>query len=357
MIKLRIREFIDLARVKFSDDTIIDRSGLTSHELNRLRTFKGKNLPLDLVGKLWRFLVEHRIEGWEDLPGGLFELEDPDLFSTLVRPKEVITVNGVRRMKGDGDFQSAQDSQLIGNLIHRLTIEGMQQVPVMDQVLVDTWPRCDDWNFDEISKNALAKYSSLQKNRRESLHVFVGTIKSNPAIEKVIAECFRNAIAFKSEDDVELPGDRSCPFYMCYREADKKPSSAISGTRLASTMPKSEPGFYYEDEQGIWQHLPCDRDHDAAVVFYRINEIKDTIDMVMGGFTAEATGYLAEYLRTAKKTTFWPPTYTDINQQIGLFMVKFTGRNAESRDTEVIPVSRGIESRVIKIRAYNRVAK
>ena len=107
----------------------------------------------------------------------------------------------------------------------------------------------------------------------------------------------------------------------------------------------------YEDENGIWQHLPYDRYNDAAVVFYRINEIRNSIDLVMGGFTADATGYLAEYLRTTEKSAFWPPTYSDINQQIGIFMIRFTGRSNGVLDTEVIPVGeQAIEKRVIKIR-------
>ena len=240
-IRTRLRDFIDLARLRFSNKVIAQESGLTVQQLKKLRCWKGKNLPLDLIEKLCQFLIEHQIGDWRALPGALFEFEDPDLFSTLVRLKEVITINGVRHDLGVGDFQAYQDSQLLGNLIHRLTMKGMRQVPVMDQVPIDTWPISKGWDFDVISKRALAKYAELQKDRRNSLHAFVGTIKSNPAIEPVIVSCFKNAVPFNSEDQVTLPGHRPCPVFMCYRKEDKQPPSAISGKKLSAGFEEVSP--------------------------------------------------------------------------------------------------------------------
>lgn len=358
-IRVRARKYIDRARNRFTMREIAEKSGLALPQLVSLRSdyLDSQTIPKAHLEALCQFLVDHRIDGWEELPSGFFEFEDPHLFAALARQENVITVVGVRNDLEVGDFLSAQDSQLQNNVLHRMTKEGfnMNLVQVMDQVTVETWPMRKGWNFDEISKNATLKYEELQKQEGDYLHFYSGTVKSNPAIELVIAGGFKDTEAFKSQDDVMSPSDRSCPFYMCYRKEDKKPTSAISGTRLCAEQPKTAPGFYYEGENGQWRHLPYDAEHDAAIVYYRINRVRNAVDLVMGGFTATATGYLANFVRTADENAFWPPTHRDVNLQIGMFMVQFTKPARGQLKTDVISLSdQALERRIQRVRVRDK---
>jgi hypothetical protein len=128
---------------------------------------------------------------------------------------------------------------------------------------------------------------------------------------------------FVSQDDVEKASERSCPFFLRYRDRDPHPPACSAGKQLSKTEKSTEPGLYYETADGSWAFAGgAVPGRDAALVFYIFRESLGRLEMVLSGFSGRATRLLARTL-AHRAEDFWPPTFHENYLQVGAYLVQY----------------------------------
>ena len=147
-------------------------------------------------------------------------------------------------------------------------------------------------------------------------------MKSNPVVEIVLASAFGGE-PYQSQDNVAKASDRTCPFFLRYRDNDPHPPALSAGLRLSQTEKADHPGLYYEQADGTWAFAggPT-KGQDAALVFYIFRESLGRLEMVLSGFSGRATRLLARTL-AHRAEDFWPPIFHENYQQVGAFIVQY----------------------------------
>ncbi len=187
----------------------------------------------------------------------------------------------------------------------------------------------------ETSETAIERarqvYDDFGKSRQEKALVCLGSMKSNPVAELVMAAAF-DCEPFQSQDNLARAAERACPLFLRYRDRDPHPDSCWGGTRLAGDIETSAPGIYYEQADGTWAHCGSDESgQDVAFVFYVNCEPQGWMEMVVGGFSGRATRLLAKTL-SSRAEHFWPPTFSAFGKQFGAYIVKYSlPREADHR--------------------------
>ena len=239
----------------------------------------------------------------------------------------------------DVSFVVASDSVLLGELLNGVTTLGgtaklrndngnianvstdsLPQPEHLKQSLVWSPGQAED---AEVARRAKSVYDGFSDSKGDKALVGIGSTKSNPVVEIVLARAF-NCDPFVSEDDIEASNLRSVPFFMRYRDNDPHPGSCIAGMNLSKQEKDLKAGIYYEDATGKWVRCGSDKAREeVAFVFYVHRESQGRLEMVMGGFSGRATRLLARALAT-RAEDFWPPVYEAQGLQIGAFIVQFT---------------------------------
>jgi hypothetical protein len=179
----------------------------------------------------------------------------------------------------------------------------------------------------ESSETAIERarqvYDDFGKSRQEKALVCLGSMKSNPVAELVMASAF-DCEPFQSQDGLARVSERACPLFLRYRDRDPHPESCWGGMRLAGDVETSAPGIYYEQADGTWAHCGSDESgQDVAFVFYVNCEPQGWMEMVIGGFSGRATRLLAKTL-SSRAEHFWPPTFSAFGKQFGAYIVKYS---------------------------------
>lgn len=201
-------------------------------------------------------------------------------------------------------------------------------------------------------------YDDFGKSRQEKALVCLGSMKSNPVAELVMAAAF-DCQPFQSQDGLARAAERACPLFLRYRDRDPHPDSCWGGTRLAADVETSAPGIYYEQADGTWAHCGSDESgQDVAFVFYVNCEPQGWMEMVVGGFSGRATRLLAKTL-ASRAEHFWPPTFSAFGKQFGAYVVKYSlPRESDHRqdllrtdvhiDPTIIPLDAAVFQRRLK---------
>jgi hypothetical protein len=214
----------------------------------------------------------------------------------------------------------------------------------------------------ETSETAIERarqvYDDFGKSRQEKALVCLGSMKSNPVAELVMAAAF-DCQPFQSQDASARASERACPLFLRYRDRDPHPDSCWGGTRLAADVQTSAPGIYYEQADGTWAHCGSDESgQDVAFVFYVNCEPQGWMEMVVGGFSGRATRLLAKTL-SSRAEHFWPPTFSAFGKQFGAYIVKYSlPKEADHRqdllrtdvhiDPTIIPLDAAVFQRRLK---------
>jgi hypothetical protein len=195
-------------------------------------------------------------------------------------------------------------------------------------------------------------YQSFSEAAGDKALVCLGSNKSNPVVETLVAASF-GCEPFVSQDTIASSSKRNCPIFLRYRDIDPQFTSCFGGMRLAQNQASNKPGIYYEKADGNWGCCEWDAaKHDAAFVIYVHRESQGRMEMALGGFSGRATRLLARLL-ARRGDEFWPPVYSDEGLQIGVFVVKFTlpTHPVEDRglvggephaDDQIIPLDGGV---------------
>jgi hypothetical protein len=325
---------------------ICEYTGLDRHQVAALLKNEVKYIPLDALSKLCAYLIERGFAKADELPGRLFGVEPERFWELIARRRRLELCLGVRRGDSntlDDAWVVASDSVLLGELLNgATTLGGTRQHAERDDA--ERQPAAEPttserpqpeylrqslvWSpgqasLDECREMASSIYQSFSDAAGDKALVCLGSNKSNPVVETLVAYSF-GCEPFVSQDTLANATKRSCPIFLRYRNDDPHFTSCFGGTRLSKSQASNKPGIYYETPGGDWACCPWEANkHDAAFVIYVHRESQGRMEMALGGFSGRATRLLARLL-ARRSDDFWPPVYADEGLQIGAFLVKFT---------------------------------
>ena len=326
---------------------IVEYTGLDRHQVASLLKNEAKYIPLEALSRLCDYLVEHGYASAEELPGALFAVKPEHFWELLARRRKLEICVGVRRPDGNDAPETAwvvaSDAVLMGEVLNGVTTLGgtdklartqgnSRELPSHPELLKQTlvWsPGAVE--MEEAIKRSSDVYRSFTSTSGDKALICLGSVKSNPIVEMVIADTF-HAEPFVSQDGVEKATDRKCPFFLRYRDRDPHIPCASAGVQLSKTEEAKEPGIYYENEKGKWEYVGS---QDAALVFYIYRESLGRLEMVLSGFSGRATRLLARSLAN-RGEEFWPPVYQANYQQIGAFIVQYDQSTEESSPDDIL---------------------
>jgi hypothetical protein len=354
---------------------ICDYTGLDRHQISSLLKNEAKYVPLAALSRICDYLVKHGFADADRLPGALFAVEPENFWELLARRKRLELCLGVRADEAwaEGSWVVASDSLLLGRLLNGVSTLGgtahYQPEPLGDtgmkwpgepaEVPPPPPPHPDDLEQshvwapgqkpdDEVQTRAKEVYGKFEAVSGDKALLGLGSIKSNPLIELMVAQTF-DCTPFESQDSLDRPADRTCPFYLRYRD-DRlpHPDSCHGGLELSRSQPSRSPGIYYELPDGNWECCPWDDNRlEPAMVFYIYRESQGRLEMVLGGYTGRGTRLLAKTLET-RAQEFWPPTYQQQGVQMGAFIIQYTLRE-QAKDRNFLEMPPAATPRVIPI--------
>jgi len=354
---------------------IVEYTGLDRHQVAALLKNEVKYIPMKALSRLCDYLIEYGYVSADQLPGALFAVEPEHFWELLARRRRLEMCVGVRTHESAGQHEGAwvmaSDSVLLGELLngvstlggtakHQMSIHAagslMPQPEHLKQSLVWSPGQVVD---EHIIARARDVYEQFTGPGSDKALICLGSIKSNPVAELIVASAF-GCTPFQSQDDIADPTQRGCPFFLRYRATDPHPASCCAGLQRSSRQSSESPGYYFETANGKWRYCGWDQpEHDPALVFYIHRESQGRLEMVLGGFSGRATRLLAKTL-ASRAEGFWPPVYSKHGIQVGAFIVQyiFASDAADQRDllrtdlvaeTKIIPLNSQVLARRLDI--------
>jgi len=348
---------------------ICDFTGLDRHQVSALLKNESKYVPLESLSKICDYLVEHGFATADQLPGALFAIEPENFWELLAGRRRLEICLGVRVDESwpEGAWVVASDSLLMGRLLNSVTTLGgtakyrqtmPTAVPATTPVSAPL-PHPEEFRQtmvwapgqrpdEECEGRAWDAYNEFDAVTGDKAIVGLGSCKSNPLIEIMVANTF-GVPAFKSEDGIADVKDRTCPFFLRYRQ-DRlpHPPSLQGGTEIAANLKSDVAGIYYEKKDGSWACCKWDeKKSESAIVFYTYREAQGRLEMVLGGFTGRGTRLLSRTLAN-QADSFWPPTYQGHGLQVGAFIVEYSLRPREAQTHIPAPPS-SATTKIIRI--------
>ncbi|MEC9093784.1 MAG: helix-turn-helix transcriptional regulator [Planctomycetota bacterium] len=323
--------------------SIVEYTGLDRHQVAALLKNEVKYIPLKALSRLCDFLIEHGHCSADKLPGALFSIEPENFWELLARRNRLQLSLGVRHEveqdSPDQCYVVASDSVLLGEILNGVTTLGgtahfkesgmmntegsSNHVPRPEHVKQSLVWSPGQAEPEEVIDRARSVYDDFSESSSDKALVCIGSTKSNPVVELVLASAF-GCDPYETQDNVEKASDRKVPFFLRYRDQDPQPASCVGGTQLSQSEKAEFPGIYYEDSSGKWTHVSWDGPgQDAAFVFYIHRESHGRLEMTLGGFSGRGTRLLANTL-ARRGEDFWPPVYEGQGIQVGAYIIQYT---------------------------------
>ncbi len=331
---------------------IAEHTELERHTVAALLYNEAQYVSLNALGKICDYLIEHEGVRPELLPGELLGRPPHRFFDMLARERLQFCL-GVRRVPQwpGRRYVMATDARLQGAILSRIPWFGVYPGhvstgighPIPEPRLIpephlvpappfrrgEERPRSKhEWKGVRIEAQRF--YEAFDQNPDHVALISLGSVKANPVVSISLGRTF-GVEPHTSQDSVEHVADRKCPIYFRYRtephptqQQDPQPPCCCGGVRLARDTPAERAGIYIEQNDGQWKCFPTDGDqHDAAFVFYVCRPKLSKVELACGGFSGDATGYLAAKLDAIERD-LWPPQYITDKMMVGLFIVDFT---------------------------------
>ncbi|MCA9153662.1 MAG: helix-turn-helix transcriptional regulator [Planctomycetales bacterium] len=350
---------------------IVEHTGLDRHQVSGLLKNQVKYIPFEALSRLCDYLVKKGKVEADKLPGALFAVEPENFWELLGRRKKLELCVGVRQAESQewsgSAWVTASDAVLLGELLNDVSTLGgsakfrrdfeldkdridkdrivRSELEQLNQTLV--WSPSPESSPEVIDRSEKV-YRAFSDAVGDRAMVCIGSTKSNPVVELILAETFGCA-PFESQDAMNRETERSCPIFLRYRDDDPHPASCCSGLSLGRSHNTDQPGIWYETAKGKWACCPCDNQgNDAALVFYIHRESQGRLEMVLAGFSGRATRVLARTLAD-RAQEFWPPVYHDQGLQIGAFIVQYHFPQAENLREEILRTDLQASTEIIKL--------
>ena len=343
--------------------SIVEYTGLDRHQVSALLKNEVKYIPLQALSRLCEYLIEHGHVAPDQLPGALFAVEAEDFWELLARRKRLDLCVGVRcedHHWPETAWVVAADSVLLGELLNGVsTLGGTARHRYSGDGLAKPHPEHLKQSLvwspgqrpqEEVRDRARQVYEEFVTSGGDKALVCIGSVKSNPVAEIVLADAF-GCEPFQSQDNVTSAEERCCPIYIRYRENDPRIESCSGGLQLAGDTPTSTPGIYFETKDGSWQSCHWDKpEQDVAFVFYIHRESQGRLEMALAGFSGRSTRLLAKTLAT-RAQELWPPIYQSHGVQVGAYVVQYTLSAPHDQTRDILRTDLVASTKVIPLDA------
>ncbi len=363
---IRLAEILDFdSKRRGVIKDVCDHTGLERHLVADMLHGKTNSISMKTLTKLCDYLVQHKGIAPETLPGRLFGRGGKEFWEVLAAHRSIDMVYGVRlndpltkekKKPGPEDYiVSGADILLQADLLHGITSaanvsytesvrsdhdEGNSSPGQEDQS--SSLPPSDDAGQSQahrfllrqhfvaspredpspevLLKESQSIYQHYDSRRGDKTLVCLGSVKSNPVTELVLARTF-GVQPFISQDSIPKVAKRDCPVFFLYRKSDAAPPSCCGGEKLASGDGKKKPGIYFETATGKWACCLSTPKQGAALVFFDYYPGRGQLEVVIGGFSGRDTWYVARALSNNARN-FWPPSFSKPDRQIGMFILQ-----------------------------------
>lgn len=315
-----------------------------------------KHIPRNSLSAVCRVLIEDFGIDRDEVARHMFGFAAEDIWSMLAHT-HVDYCLGLRTVNETAEprWTNAYDTMLQGAFLEELFGVGQKRRRGLRQHLVRASNPA--WSQERLAEQTLALYATMRKRKGSRTIASLGSCKSNPISECLIASAF-SAKPFVVPPLPNRPRQRPVPFFLRYRDVDPRVNSCHAGERLAENWLDQGPGIYYETESGEWKCCPTDARNDAAVVLYVHRPTERSVEMVLAGFSGVATGCVARDLNRLSKD-LWPPSLSRNDLKVGAFIVRyeickppsahvdFRPLLPRTRPAEVIPIAANVLCRRI----------
>lgn len=300
---------------------IADFTSIDPRQIRALLNNKLKHIPLDTLSAVCRYLVDELGMAPDEVTRSLFGVEADGLWSMLVNT-HIDYCLGLRNLPQTSEprWVNAYDAMLQAAFLEELFAVGHKHNSGLKQHLVRSYNPAG--NQTSLVQQSSAYYAKLGERKGGRALVCLGSVKSNPLSECVIAAAFGTR-PFTPLKHVNRPS--VCPFFLRYRDDDPHPPSCHAGRQTGGSCPDRGPGIYYETDDGQWEFSPADDLHDVAIVFYLHRPTERSAEMVLAGFSGMATGCIARDLPRLSQR-LWPPQLSHGDLMVGAFVVSYEFR-------------------------------
>jgi hypothetical protein len=345
---------------------IVEYTGLDRHQVAALLKNEAKYIPLEALSRLCDYLIEHGYARAEELPGALFAVTPENFWELLARRSRLEICVGVRKPPdhdtADTAWIVASDSVLAGEVLNGVSTLGGtakalsgkrssgKEVPRIEHLRQSLVWSPGTMSPELVQLRAEDVVQNFADINGDKALVCLGSVKSNPAVDLVLANAF-SCKPFSSQDDVPRASDRSLPFFLRYRDRDPHPPACSAGLRLSKSEKCDEPGLYYEQADGTWAFAGgSSKGNDAALVFYIFRESLGRLDMVLSGFSGRATRLLARTL-AHRAEDFWPPVFHENYLQVGAYIVQYEASDEVDDPADILSTDLMANATVIPLPA------
>lgn len=345
---------------------IVEYTGLDRHQVAALLKNEAKYIPIEALSRLCDYLIEHGYARADELPGALFAVTPENFWEMLARRSRLEICVGVRRPPDDDSADTAwivaSDSVLAGEVLNGVSTLGGtakaitsqkrvgKEVPHIEHLRQSLVWSPGTMSPEQVQSRALGVYEEFSEMGGDKAMVCLGSVKSNPTVELVLANAF-GCDPFVSQDNVTKASERSCPFFLRYRQHDPHPPACSAGMQLSKTEKANDPGLYYEQADGTWAFAGgATPGRDAALVFYIYRESLGRLEMVLSGFSGRATRLLARTL-AHRAEDFWPPIFHENYLQVGAFLVQYEAADEVENSLDILATDTMANASIIQLPA------
>lgn len=346
---------------------IVEYTGLDRHQVAALLKNEAKYIPIEALSRLCDYLIEHGYARAEELPGALFAITPENFWEMLARRSRLEICVGVRRPPDDDSADTAwivaSDSVLAGEVLNGVSTLGgtakaisgkkggsKEMIPHIEHLRQTLVWSPGTMGTEQVQARARSVHDEFCETGGDKAMVCLGSVKSNPTVELVLASAF-GCDPFVSQDDVQKASERACPFFLRYRDRDPHPPACSAGMRLSKTEKAEEAGLYYEQADGTWAFAGgATPGKDAALVFYIFRESLGRLEMVLSGFSGRATRLLARTL-AHRAEDFWPPIFHENYLQVGAFIVQYEASEEAEGPLDILSTDLLANAKVIPLPA------
>ena len=343
---------------------IVEYTGLDRHQVAALLKNEAKYIPIEALSRLCDYLIEYGYARAEELPGALFAITPENFWEMLARRSRLEICVGVRRPPDDESADTAwivaSDSVLAGEVLNGVSTLGGtakaisaqkgvgKDVPHIEHLRQTLVWSPGTMSSEQVQSRSQGVYDDFSEMGGDKAMVCLGSVKSNPTVELVLANAF-GCDPFVSQDDVAKASERACPFFLRYRDHDPHPPACSAGMQLSKSEKAEEAGLYYEQADGSWAFAGgATRGRDAALVFYIFRESLGRLEMVLSGFSGRATRLLARTL-AHRAEDFWPPIFHENYLQVGAYLVQYDAPEENDNSLEILSTDTMANATVIAL--------